>query len=609
MVLEVCDVRSGDVRMCPLRSARALIGSGPGTDIVLNDKRVSPRHAELVRGPFGQWWIHDLGSDTGTYLYGDRAQYQVLTSDDEFTIGAFRLRLMSKAAQRLALEHSVETHQPVTIRNSSLPPPPDAAIPKSATLPPSPPARQKLPPAGISAAHLSGAMALSRALMQTEDGAGRRRLLSEFLGGDALRGDSVAIVRVLGPRTARVIEGPLGKGGTGLPLYLSSRLTGTLWQTRKPTCQVLRPNGSPGSSNRSENTVLTCPYLCGRATAGLAEPKDAGCVWGQSSSIRSGARGSRVALLVPVRLEAEFVDALHVELIPERRGPDWCTLVAMVAEAYQQAEIVSGMRSHIRQASGVERELEMAREIQQSLVPQQAHFDTVSQELDVVVGFEPCQWVGGDYADVMPMPDGRVLLAIGDVCGKGLQAALVASSLHTFVRAAVESGPSLPGLFERINRHLCRYLPDHVFVTMAGIAADLDTGELEIVNAGHPPALIGDSCGRVWSLDMGHNIGLGLTDATMVSGVHYLEPNQTLFLYTDGLTEGVNERRVPLGTERLAQLFSRIASAHAQQGTSVMKDALMSGLRGYRGSLLANDDSTFLLARRRVTRLPAGAYR
>ena len=180
-----------------------------------------------------------------------------------------------------------------------------------------------------------------------------------------------------------------------------------------------------------------------------------------------------------------------------------------------------------------------------------------------------------------------------------VQAALVASSLHTYVRATVEIGRPLPELVQRVNRHLCRYLPDHVFVTMLCIAADLETGEIEVVSAGHPSPYIADRSGRVWSLDVGHNIGLGITDTEITSGAYQLEPDDVLFLYTDGLIEAVNEQRVPLGSQRLAQMFSRVVSRHGGGGMHAMKEALFAELRAYRGSQLTSDDTTFLLARRR----------
>jgi sigma-B regulation protein RsbU (phosphoserine phosphatase) len=567
-VLEIRHSPSGHVWFQPLTLPRLVLGRGPRADVNLEDETVSSPHAELVRGPYGQWWIHDLGSDTGTFVHGQRLTEQLLAAGDEVTLGVFRLRLLSRGSGQLA--RSPESGSPGTVRGGSLAPSPSPSPSKS---PPGPTSSAPPPPSEsvssapgnqIRAVHLSRVMALGRDLMQVEDAGARRRILCRFVVGDGFPADAAAVLRVQGPRTVRAIEGPLRRLGPNLPLYLADQVTGRLWELRQPVSASASPSRSSRASRPPGHVVSVCP----------------------------------------LRVEEEFIEALYVELPPEFGGPEWCSMVAMVAEAFQQADLVWAMRSHVQQSSSVERELEMARQIQQGLVPQQARFDSLLQELDVVVGFEPCQWVGGDYVDAVPMPDGRVLLAIADVCGKGFQAALVASSLHTLVRATVDMDRPLSELVQRINRHMCRYLPDHVFVTMLCVATDLTTGELEVVSAGHPPALIAEASGRVWSLDVGHNIGLGIVDAEITSGTYSLGPDQVLLLYTDGLTEAMDEHGIVLGTERLALMFSRVASTHAGRGTHAMREALLGALRGFRGSLLANDDSTFLLARRRVSLCP-----
>jgi serine phosphatase RsbU (regulator of sigma subunit) len=108
----------------------------------------------------------------------------------------------------------------------------------------------------------------------------------------------------------------------------------------------------------------------------------------------------------------------------------------------------------------------------------------------------------------------------------------------------------------------------------------------------------------VWSIDVGHNVALGMLDTEIVSGKYQFGPENVLFLYTDGLTEAVDEHRVPLGGEKLAEYFSRIAATQSGRGTHAMREAMLAALRGYRGSRLTTDDSTFLMARRRLSLRP-----
>ncbi len=599
--LEIYHVPSGQRRHHVLTSSRVVIGQAPRADVALDDPSVSVSHAELVKGPLGQWWIHDLDSEGGTFMHGRRLREQLLTTGDEIVIGCYRLRLTKGSSASLPAVDDGDWEKPAaTVRFGSVLPPalPGESNPLQPSFPPSLPTGI-LPAHPISAVHLSRVVSLTRELMDTADAARRWRMLCEFLVTEDFCVESAAVVRLTGPTTARVLDGPVRRSGGVLPIYLSPRVTSRFWEMRQAVCQHTKSRAAVPGRQRRSNVVTDCPYLSGQVRDPRGQLVEPSCACGGDGGDSSG-WPSHVSLVFPLGDEAQFIDGLYVDMVPADWSPEWCAVVALVAEAFQQAELVWQMRSHVRQASSVERELEMARQIQQSLVPQQAHFDSLNQRLEVVVGFEPCHWVGGDYADAVLMPDGRVLLAIADVCGKGMQAALVASSLHTFVRATVDLGTSLPDLVRRINRHMCRYLPDHVFITMLCVAADLVTGDLEIVSAGHPPAFIGEPNGRVFSLEVGHNVGLGFTDTEMVSGMHRLRSDQTLFLYTDGLTEAINKQREPLGAERLAQMFSAAVTIHGARGPHAMKEAVLTSLRSYRGSLLAHDDTTFLMARLRL---------
>ena len=106
--------------------------------------------------------------------------------------------------------------------------------------------------------------------------------------------------------------------------------------------------------------------------------------------------------------------------------------------------------------AAIERELKQAAEIQVRLVPKPLKVGST----DIAVGFQPSRWVAGDYVDIVPLPDGRVLLLIADVCGKGMQAALVTMQLHTSVRTAaarnIEDVANLVELLISICVRICR---------------------------------------------------------------------------------------------------------------------------------------------------------
>ena len=108
-----------------------------------------------------------------------------------------------------------------------------------------------------------------------------------------------------------------------------------------------------------------------------------------------------------------------------------------------------------------------ANTIQKRLVPR----GVVVPGLDFAIGFTPCRWVGGDYVDLIRGPNGQVLLTIADVCGKGLPAALVASSLHMLTHTAMRTSTPLPAIMQNLNIYLCESLSEGTFVSMLAAAS------------------------------------------------------------------------------------------------------------------------------------------
>lgn len=268
-------------------------------------------------------------------------------------------------------------------------------------------------------------------------------------------------------------------------------------------------------------------------------------------------------------------------------------LLIEVAEGEQQAAEVWRMRNHIRRNAVADYELSMATQIQQSLVPRSRSFGGVELEF----GFQPCRSVGGDYVDALTMNDGRILLGVADVCGKGLQASLVASSLHTLVHVLTEVSSDLPTLVQRINRHLVKYLPDHSFVTAVFAAVDPSCGDLECLSAGHPPSFIFNANGRVRRLRAGENLALGMVEfEPAVERVQWSE-EETLLMYTDGLSEATDPEGAILGVEQLSQRCASLIGSAPEADLPTLGRRLRQSIAAYQGGLTPTDDVAFLLAR------------
>jgi serine phosphatase RsbU (regulator of sigma subunit) len=167
------------------------------------------------------------------------------------------------------------------------------------------------------------------------------------------------------------------------------------------------------------------------------------------------------------------------------------------------------------------------------------------------------------------------------------------------VRASIDVSPSLVALIERVNRHLCSFLPSCSFVTLVAIAVDPATGEMECVNAGHPPVLVVDRGGDLRALQHSVNPALGFAPCALEPERARLELGEVLVMYTDGLTELRDAGKEMLGQERLGDGFARICTARPGEASARIAEALRGMLDAFCGDRLPEDDRAFLLAQRR----------
>ncbi|MFO0587757.1 MAG: SpoIIE family protein phosphatase [Polyangiaceae bacterium] len=531
-----------------LDETHVVLGRSPDLKLTLDHHTVSRRHAEVFCDPFGRWWIRDLGSTNGTVLNGEDITERVLQPGDFISIGDFTILFtIETPTQRRG---SVSTRE-LVVREDS------------------PTALRTLwdfEPPRIAANHLFTVMDFGRRLLHLEDAGERLNALCELAIKPEFRATMAMVIRLKGANGLTVLAGPQRprKEDKDEP-YISRRVLTTLRDTGEP---VLAGNLAMGETGNRQNSV------------DLTISRDIRALW---------------VVACPLRREDDCLDALYVTLPPECGSVEWLSLFALLAEAFQHSESAWEARRHAQAHAAIERELDTARQIQRGLVPNKLDYAGLS----VAIGFEPCKWVGGDYADIVPMPDGRILMSVADVCGKGLQAALISSSLHTMVRATVDNGRPLVDLVTRLNRHLCSYLPMHSFVTMVCVALDLQTGELECVNAGHPPGIIGSQDGKIRYLQTAQNPALGMLDVPLLSETTVLKPGEVLVLYTDGLSELKNVNKELLGVDEFAAGFGRICAMSSGAHMTELADRLNVMLDTFRGDQLPEDDRAFLLARRK----------
>jgi phosphoserine phosphatase RsbU/P len=236
-------------------------------------------------------------------------------------------------------------------------------------------------------------------------------------------------------------------------------------------------------------------------------------------------------------------------------------------------------------------DLEVAREIQQAMLPS-GRFSASGVE---TAGFSrPANTVGGDFYDILPLDNGRVAIAVGDVAGKGSPAALLMALLLAMMRTLVDERLEPGELVARLNVQVSRHAPATRFITLFYGVFDPATGELTYVNAGHMPPLVVRADNRIERLTDG-GIALGMFDhATYSPGRAVLQPDDLIAVYSDGITEAENESGGPFdesGLEQALRLYGR--EPIAEIGACVLR-----AVEAHTGDARLADDLTVLVLRR-----------
>jgi serine phosphatase RsbU (regulator of sigma subunit) len=236
-------------------------------------------------------------------------------------------------------------------------------------------------------------------------------------------------------------------------------------------------------------------------------------------------------------------------------------------------------------------DLEVARDIQQAMLPK-ALYRSVGVEAFGMT--RPANTVGGDFYDVIPLPDGRVLLALGDVAGKGSPAALLMALLLAMLRTLVDDGLENDALMTRLNAQVAKHAPRTRFITLFIATLNPFTGELIYVNAGQNPPLLRRRSGRFEKLHEG-GIALGMFDhSTYSSGRTLLDAGDVLMMYSDGVTEAEDGSGTPFDELGLQQLLDSTGWASAKE----LGWATFAAVERHSDQRRLLDDLTVLVVRR-----------
>jgi sigma-B regulation protein RsbU (phosphoserine phosphatase) len=237
---------------------------------------------------------------------------------------------------------------------------------------------------------------------------------------------------------------------------------------------------------------------------------------------------------------------------------------ATVQKTLEQHRILREATATRSRLTRIERDLDIAAEIQQSLLPHTFPPVVADAQFLIDASMHPAREVGGDFYDYIQIDDHRVGLVIGDVSGKGVPAALFMAMSKALLKAAAQAGGTPGECLQRTNDLLNADNRANMFVTVFYAILDLRTGQLDYASGGHnPPYHVQRD--RVVALP-----GTGGTVLGMIENLTYdsasiqLEPGDSLLLYTDGVTEAMNPDSSLFGEDRLEEILQRLGPVSPQ---------------------------------------------
>jgi serine phosphatase RsbU (regulator of sigma subunit) len=272
-----------------------------------------------------------------------------------------------------------------------------------------------------------------------------------------------------------------------------------------------------------------------------------------------------------------------------------CCAASLFVSVRMRRYVVSAVREMQtrRERDQLQHELELASEIQKSLLPPH---EPPSEQFDIAAMSRPAAQTGGDYYDWQELEDGRLLVSLADVTGHGIGPAMVTAACRAYVRANAEGAPDPVGIVTKVNALLHRDLTGGKFVTFALIELDPATHRGTFLSAGHGPNyFVRAHDGEVEAVGS-QSLPLGLLEEQDVEAPVEFDfgPGDAVVLTSDGFFEWSNTDGEQFGTARLTEVIR----AHRHESAEQIITAMDEAVTGFVGSRAQDDDMTAVVIRR-----------
>jgi len=237
----------------------------------------------------------------------------------------------------------------------------------------------------------------------------------------------------------------------------------------------------------------------------------------------------------------------------------------------------------------IQQELEIARSIQLSILPNNSALFSNQKEFEINASMETAREVGGDLYDFFMIDENRLGFFIGDVSGKGIPAAIFMAVSKTCIRSTALRGLPVNECLQAVNSTLVRESVSNVYVTAVYGILNIRTGELDLCNAGHNPPYLIKKNGDIEQLKTVDGIPLGFVDHYAYGEQHVLlQPGETIFLYTDGVIEAMDQFENDFSEARMEQVLRQVGAS----SLPVLNQGVLDEVRRFTGGVPQSDDVT-----------------
>lgn len=549
---------NGNSSRLEIKGGQVTLGRHPDCEVCLKSNTVSRHHARISVDLSQQYLLEDLGSGNGTFVNDVPVKGRVaLQSGDQISIGPFLLEFSGDADFENSQHEGLLTSYgliPSLKRVSVRPPANDKSTILRATDTNGDINQYQIKPE----IKLKAILEISRTIASASDLDSMAEKVLEGLFRIFPAADRGCIL-LRDPDNQRFMPKAIRhrRDGDQEALQLSRTVLKAVTDNKTGVLSADAANDERFESSESLSTLTIRSILCAPML---------------------GLDGTVIGIInLDTQVAGQMFSDDDLELL--------MVIAGQTALSYESARL---MISHVEKQR-YDNEMEIAARVQKGLLP--ANIPEVSG-YEFFVSYEAARAVGGDYYDFIQTDDELIWFALGDVAGKGVPASLVMSRVCSAVRSTVEFVTDVTDAVHRVNHHIDEASHDGRFITFILGQIHLTQNRVSFVNAGHLDPLLFEVNGTLRELTAeSPSVPLGVMDDYEYKTIqHQLKPGERLILFTDGITEAMNEERELFGIERL-----KAAICESKTGASELGTQILNTVKKFVGKSEQYDDLTLVI--------------